>query len=162
MNRRNILAMLTMVGALLLAAGCGGGGAPGVVLTLSTAGTLPNGTLIGGNDVNIVLPPGVRVNMATNASPNSSAVNYNSDIVKISGVAVNPKAMVIVTQTKANVLNVKIINPYGFDVGEFAKVTLAIDTQVAASDFKTTDFLPVDLNGAPIPGLSVGLTASVQ
>lgn len=151
-----------MVGALLFAAGCGGGGAPGVVLTLSTTGTLPNNTLIGGNDLNIVLPPGVRVNMATNASPNSSAVNYTSDIVTVSGVAVNPKAMVIVTQTKANVLNVKIINPYGFGVGEFAKVTLAVDTQVSSSDFNTTDFLPVDLNGVPIPGLTVNLTSAVQ
>lgn len=157
MNRRNILAMLTMVAVLLLGAGCGGAPTTTVVLTLSTVGSLPNGTLIGGSDVNIILPTSVSVKAATNVSPGSS-----SGIVTVSGVATNTNAMSIATQTAANTLNVKVVNPHGFGVGEFATVTLDIDmgAKVTASDFSTTGFMPVDLDGAPIKGL--GVVALIQ
>lgn len=170
MNRRNILAMLTIVAAIVLGAGCGGGGGGSssatpttVVLTLSTSGTLPGSTLIGGSDVNIILPTGVSVKAAANVAPRSSIVTY-SGVVTVSGVAVDTHAMALATLTGPNTLNVKVVNPNGFGVGEFAKVTCAIDAgaEVVDTDFSTTGFAPVDVDGVAISGLTASLTATIQ
>jgi hypothetical protein len=163
---RYILAALCIF--FLTACGGGGDGAPAIqpttaILKLSTSGVLAPGTVLGGVGITVVLPAGVTV--ATDAG---GAVS--NGVVAVSGVAA-PGTFTPPAYTPAagavpgKVAFVMASNgAAGFGAGEFATVTCAIAAghNPKAVDFSLTNFNPVDLNGAPLNGLTVSMTATIN
>ena len=87
MKRIMTTGLLMALFGIISLSGCGSGGGDGVtqpmtaVLKISTQGTLPSGTQIGGIDVTIALPTGVTVKSVT------SPPETDSGVVVTSGVA---------------------------------------------------------------------------
>ena len=163
---------LLPVAALILMFGCGGGSGGGtppatsVVLTLSTSGTLPTGTLIGGVDTTIVLPAGLTLqsNLAKAVKATASKVVTYSGVLTPSGVAASANAMALASSSVADHLNVKLANPAGFPTGEFVTATFSIPSGATYTDadFSASGTIVDDLNGVPITGITVGITAVMQ
>ncbi len=170
MKKITPLVWLTAAFVLFLYGGCGGSSstpptptpnATTAVLTLSSAGTLPANTQIGGVDVTLNLPVGATVKTA----PSKAAVVTYSGIVTVSGVAVGANAIAIGASPTPEQLKIEVANPSGFGVGEFATVTcdIAAGSNISAADFASpVAFSAVDLNGVPIQGLTAELVATMQ
>jgi len=159
--------LMAMFGIISLS-GCGSGGGDGVtqpttaVLKMSTQGTLPSGTQIGGIDVTITLPTGVTVKSV--ASPPET----DSGVVVTSGVAA-ANSTVLSTYTPATSsstgkVRVLLANSTGFGTGEFMTVhcDIASGSTPTASDFSVSGFVAKDLNGVAISGLNSAFTAAFQ
>jgi hypothetical protein len=166
--------LMALVGMISLS-GCGGGGggegtpAPqpatqptSAVLNISTQGTLPGGTQIGGLDVTLALPAGVTVKSVT------SPPETDSGVVVTSGVAA-ANSTVLSTYTaaagaSAGKVRVLLANPNGFGTGEFMTIhcDIAPGNTPTASDFILSGFVASDLNGVAISGLNSAFTAAFQ
>lgn len=151
--------------------GCGGGGGGGntpspqpatAVLKISTQGTLPSGTQIGGIDVTIALPTGVTVKSVT------SPPETDSGVVVTSGVAVSNSTVLstytAATSTSTGKVRVLLANSNGFGTGEFMTIhcDIASGSTPTASDFSLSGFVAKDLNGVAISGLNSAFTAAFQ
>ena len=164
MKKITLFVLVTGVCALFLYAGCGGGDGttppppPALpttaVVTLTSSGTLPAGKQMGATDVAINIPASVSIK-ATPGKASSSMVTY-SGLAVVSGVAAGTNAMSLATYTPPNQVSVRVANPNGFGIGEFATVTfdIASGSEVVPAEFSVGTFTAVDLNGVPISGLS--------
>ena len=159
--------LMALFGIISLS-GCGSGGGDGVtqpttaVLKISTQGTLPSGTQIGGIDITIALPTGVTVKSVT------SPPETDSGVVVTSGVAVANSTVLstYTAATSASAGNVRVLLAIsnGFGMGEFMTIycDIASGSTPAASDFSLTGFAAKDLNGVLISGLNSAFTAAFQ
>ncbi len=143
------LALFFTMTVLFACGGGGGAGGPGLptaaIITLSTEGTLPPGTTIGGVALTINLPAGVTVKTDANG-------NVDSGVVTASGVA-KDQAFVIALYTAATTteqarLDIVLASTSlgGFGVGEFAKVNcgIAAGSNPQASELSLTNIQVVD------------------
>ena len=161
----------------LAAAGCGGGSSGGTppappapttaTVKVSTSGALASGVRIGGVDVKLVLPAGVTLGAAADAT-NPSVLVATPDAVKASG-GPSASALVLGVYTPAaggapGSVVIHVADGAGFGAGELATVTcaLAAGSKPASSDFSLTALQAVDLNGAAVAGLQPALTATLQ
>jgi len=163
MKKLLTLVMVAGMSAFLFHAACGGGtpDPTTAVLTLSSAGTLPTGVKIGGIDMTIVIPAGATIQ--TTKANTSKMVTYSGAVVP-AGVAAGPNAITLATNPAPDQVVVKLANADGFGIGEFATVTCDIvaGSTVVEKDFIAGSFSVVDLNGAPITGLTVELSVVLQ
>lgn len=174
MNIRISLKYTLVSCALLAMFGCGDGGGgggtlavtpgtpetpgtpgttPTAALKLSTQGTLPAGTVIGGIDATVNLRSGV-------SCKSDSDGTTQSGVVKASGVALNGTAVAKFTAASGATpgqIKMAVIKAEGFTAGEFVTVTIDFTGDAPkASDF-TIAGTPsiVDVNGVPISGLTI-------
>jgi hypothetical protein len=155
---------------------CGGGGGGGgettppltkAIVTLSTAGTLPAGTQIGGIEVTVNLPAGVTAK-ASLYSAGSSTMVTDAGVITASGTAAAGSYVsgVYLAGTAASTykINMGIANANGFSTGEFAQVScdIATGSSPTATDFSLSNATVVDLNGSTLPGLNLGYTVAFQ
>ena len=170
MKRTTVILLLLATTTILSACGGGGGGSTPAATTatikISTQGTFPLGTLIGGINVTLVLPAGVTVK-ATPDPVNTSVLVTDSGVVISSGVAVSNSTILATysaaTSSVAGTVNIQIANPNGFVKGEFVTVSAGIATgNPTASNFSLPSFAAVDLNGTPLGALTATLVATIQ
>jgi len=157
----------------LVACGGGGGGSAPVqptkaVITLSMTGTLPAGTLIYGVQATVNLPAGVTAK-ASPSSSNPQAMVTDAGVASASGQAAGAETVLASYLTSSTTPTTHKVALYmaksgGFSVGEFGVVNCDITAGYfpTAADFTVTDLMTFDSNGLTIPGLSVGLTTTVQ
>lgn len=165
------LFLLFALSSLFIITACGskggGGGSTAVQLTtaklkLSTSGSLPAGTLIGGIDVTIVLPDGVSA-MSTTAPITDSGVVTASGLATPSSATVMGKYSAASGATHGNV-RVLLAYPNGLTKGEFATV----NCEIASGNVPTEDQFIInatevkDINGVVITGMSVTREATIQ
>jgi len=179
MNCKRLLACLALISTLFVTA-CGGGGGGGgstgggnntpqpttAVVKISTSGSLPAGTQIGGVDVTLNLPAGVAVASSPD-SGNPAVLVTNAGKVAASGVAVGANTNTLSTYVSASnaaQVIIHVANPNGFAVGEFVTVNCDISAghNPVVSDFSVTGFHAVDLYGVGITVLGTSLNANFQ
>jgi hypothetical protein len=136
------------------------------VLTLSVQGTVPPATQIGGIEVVVNFPLGVTAK-AVPAPANPAIMVADTGVVTVTGGAAGAEVVngtIATTPTPAFALDLRIIKSGGFATGNIAIVNCDISSGVhpAAADFSLANFKAVDLNGVPLPGLTVGFTAEIQ
>ena len=171
MKRIMTIGLLMVLFGIISLSGCGTGGggestpAPQpttVVLKMSTQGTLPSGTQIGGIDVTIALPTGVTVKSVT------SPPETDSGVVVASGLAVANSTVLstytAATSASSGKVRVLLANSNGFGTGEFMTIhcDIASGSTPTASDFSLSGFAAKDLNGIVISGLNSSFTAAFQ
>lgn len=174
MKKTSFYIQLVLAMGLAAMIGCGGGGggggaapAPGTkaIVTLSSAGTLPVGTQIGGITVTVNLPAGVTAK-ATPYSAGSSTMVTDSGVVVSSGTATGSYAAGAYFSDAATYkVVVGVVNASGFSAGEFAQVScdIAAGSSPTAADFSLAGFTARDLNGADITSsLTSGFTVAIQ
>ncbi|MDH4161830.1 MAG: hypothetical protein OEW15_03955 [Nitrospirota bacterium] len=164
---KRMLIFLLMLLTLSLLAACGGGGGGGATapvveptqafVKISTSGTLPSGTLVGGVDVTVTLPSGVTV--ASTTPPQTDA-----GVVAGSGLAGSSASAMGTYGSSENAVRVLLADPDGMAAGEFATVTCAIasGSSPSASDFTVSSATVKDLNGAAISGMTATLSVTMQ
>lgn len=138
------------------------------VITLSTSGTLPAGALIYGADATINLPAGVTAK-ASPSSANPLIMDTDTGVVVAAGASVGAE-LVLATYTTSTTspstysVELHVAKSDGFSTGDFVTVNcdIAAGNNPGASDFSVTDFKAVDQNGAPLTGLTLGMTAAIQ
>lgn len=174
--KKTLLSGLIVFLVSLSLAGCGGGGdssgaaatvqATKAMLTLSTQGTVPPSTQIGGIEVTVNLPAGVTVKASPSPS-NAAILVTDANVVTAVGSAAG--AEVVQATAAANTpsaVTIMIAKSGGFPAGDFAFVSCdiasGVTTTPAAADFSLTNFKAVDLNGQPLTGLTPGFTAAIQ
>jgi hypothetical protein len=161
-------------------AGCGGGGGGASVtpsrtalVTLSSAGTVPSGSLIGGIDIALNLPAGVTVKSAP--SPlNQAVLEPSPGVITLLGGAAGAASQSLsvasyVPGTPGRV-NLKLISASGLAPAEaFATVNcdiaagsspLPADFSVTANIAQTTGVF--DLNGVALPNVSVQFSLVIK
>ena len=118
--------------------------------------------------VTVLLPPGVTAKATPDAS-NASVLVTNAGVVVASGIAVGVNTNVLATYTAATAggpgkVVIQLVNPNGFGTGEIAtvKCDIASGSTPIAAGFSLTDFQAVNLDGAPISGLSAGITVDIR
>lgn len=181
MKRSLITGFLMVIALIIIISGCGGAGggettttpppiippqttpqATIAVLKISSQGTLPSGSLIGGIDITVTLPSGVTVKNQTNPPETDAGV------VVTSALAVSNSTL-LSTYTAASgatkgAVRVIIANSNGFGTGEFVTVNcnIAAGSSPTASDFSVSNLLVKDLNGTTINGLTATITADIR
>jgi hypothetical protein len=167
--RTRILAGLALLSvSVLTVCGCAGAGkgvtaqpaAPTTaVVTLSTQGALPSGTVIGGIDVTLNLPPGV-----TAKADKSGATA--AGVVVASGGAEGAPLVAKYTPTAGTApgqVRMVVVKPVGFATGEFATMNLDISgAPPRVNDFSTTALRVTDVNGVSITNLTATLALQVK
>jgi hypothetical protein len=168
MKRMLISMLILWTMSLLPACGGGGGGTDQqptkAVVKILTSGTLPSGTHIGGIDATLNLPAGVSVK-AVPDTLNPNVLQTDSGVIAVSGVASGSNAAVIGTYTATqNAVSIHVVNAVGFGTGEFVTVTcnLASGATVTAGSITAPALSAVDLNGAPITGLTAGVSVELR
>jgi hypothetical protein len=173
MKKTSLFVQLMLITGLAAMIGCGGGGggdaAPQytkAIVTLSTTGTLPAGTKIGGIQVTVNLPAGVTAK-ASLYSAGSSTLVTDTGVITASGTASGSYTSgVYLANTAASTYKISmgIVNANGFSTGEFAQVScdIAAGSSPTAADFSLSNFAVVDLNGGPLTGLTPGTTVAFQ
>ena len=159
--------LMAMFGIISLS-GCGSGGGGGVtqpttaVLKISTQGTLPSGTQIGGIDVTITLPTGVTVKSVTSPPETDSGVVVTSGVAAANSTVLS--TYTAATSASTGKVRVLLANSIGFGTGEFLTVhcDIASGSTPIASDFSLSGFVAKDLNGVAISGLNSEFTAAFQ
>ena len=168
MKRTMITKLMILLSAVLVLSSCGssgGGGDSGggttqlttAIVKLTTTGTLPSTTQIGGIDVTLQLPQGVTVKSTTNPPETDSGV------VTASGVAASNSSLVSTFTTSTRIVHILLANPNGFGTGEFATVncSIAAGSSPKQTDFSVSTMITKDLTGNSISGLTAGLTATI-
>jgi hypothetical protein len=172
MNRLFSILILVLSTSVLL--NCGGGGGGGgttgggstqptkAVVKIAMTGTLPTGTLIGGIDITVSLAPGV------SAKSTSNPPETDAGVVVASGVA-STNALILATYTPSSgsahgTARLLVIKSSGFGTGEFATVfgDIAAGYNPTSADFTVNALTVIDLNGAPLSGLTAVFTVSNQ
>ena len=167
MKKTLILGLLISVISLSTFIGCSTSSNDTALPTTATIkimanGTIDAGVLIGGINVKLTLPAGVTVK-ATADPTNDAVMVTDPGVVTASGVAAG--ANTIATATSASgVVAIHVANADGFATGEFVTVNcdIAATSVPTAASFGVSGFQAVDLNGAAITGLIVGVTAAIQ
>ena len=138
------------------------------VITLSTSGTLPAGTLIYGAQATIHLPAGVTAKASPSSADPSKMVTDNG-VVVATGTSVGAEIVLATYLTSTSTPTTYAVESYiakssGFSTGDYMTVNcdIAAGSNPAATDFSVSDFKAVDVNGATITGLTVGWTAAIQ
>lgn len=163
MNLRTLLRSALVSITVLAFFGCGGGGDGGggtpstgtqAVVTLSTQGTLPPGTNIGGIDCTVQLPSGVTCK--------SDATGLTDATAAVASGAAEGGTLVGNFTAATGKVRIAVIKTSGFGPGEFATLNLDLSGAApSASDFSVSGLSVVDFNnGAIISGLTA--TAAVQ
>lgn len=169
MKKKPVSGYFAVLIAVVTILGCGSKSEPEpqptrAVLTLSTSGQLPAGTKIGGVEVTVHVPAGVTVKAASD-SANPAVMVADPGVVLAMGASTGAEtALCSFAATAANAIQVYVIKSSGFLTGDFATVNadIANGFRPAAGEFSLSDLIVVDLNGAPISGLSVGFAADIQ
>lgn len=173
MKRTVMTKLIIFIPALLIISSCGGGVASNTgtnsgdnnttqqttaIVKLTTTGTLPSNSWIGGIDVALHLPTGVSVKSGTNPPETDSGV------VTASGVAASNSSLVSTFTTTFGVVHILLANPNGFGPGEFATVIcdIAAGSHPVQTDFSVSGMTTKDLNGSAINGLTTGVTADIH
>ena len=124
------------------------------VVKIAMTGTLPTGTLIGGIDITVSLGPGVT------AKSTSNPPETDAGVVVASGVA-STNALILATYTPSSgsahgTARLLVIKSSGFGTGEFATVhgDIAAGYNPTSADFTVNALTVIDLNGAPLSGLT--------
>ena len=132
------------------------------VLKISTQGTLPSGTQIGGIDVTIALPTGVTVKSVTSPPETDSGVVVTSGVAAANSTVLS--TYTAATSTSTGKVRVLLANSNGFGTGEFMTINcdIALGSTPTASDFSLSGFVAKDLNGVAISGLNSAFTAAFQ
>jgi hypothetical protein len=129
------------------------------VLTLSTQGSLPSGSAIGGINVTVTLPPGV-----TAKADKMGATLEN--VVIASGGAHGALSAAKFTPAEGAVpgrLGLALVKTEGFGTGEFATLNLDITgAPPRLADFSTAAMSVSDVNGAAITGLIAALSLQLK
>jgi hypothetical protein len=184
--KRTLLLSLTL-SLLLQLTGCGGGGGGGggggngngggggntapvtaMVVTLSTAGTLPSGSQVGAIDVTLNLPAGVTVK----ASPsllNAATLVPDAGVLVLQGAAATASGQLLAASYVPGTTNkvvIRLASATGLATGTFAIITCDVVTgsSPATTDFSITSNVAsttgvFDLNTAPLPGVQVTCSA---
>jgi hypothetical protein len=132
------------------------------ILNISTSGTLPAGTLIGGVDISVSLAAGV--SLKTTANP----PDVDAGVVAASGVAATGSTVLATYSAPSGsgpgTARLLIANPNGFGAGEFATIDcdIAAGSNPQAADFSLLNFTVKDLNGAELTGLTPGFAADIR
>ncbi len=133
---------------------------------ISTSGTLPAGTKIGGIQVTVNLPAGVTAK-ASLYSAGSSTMVTDTGVIMASGTAAGSYTSgVYLAGATASTYKVSmgVVNANGFSTGEFAQVScdIAAGSSPTAADFSLSSPTVVDLNGATLIGINLGFTVAFQ
>jgi hypothetical protein len=162
MKKRMLLGLAVLSGIVMTICGCAGTvkdmplqpaspGGGSAVLTLSSQGSLPSGSFIGGIDVTLNLPPGVTVK----ADKTSETL---PGVVVSSGGAQDATIVAKFTPAAAGApgkVRIALLKLAGFGTGEFATLHLDIDgPPPLATDFSTEKMTITDVNGKQLNGLS--------
>jgi hypothetical protein len=157
--------LLVLYSAMALISGCGGGGGSSAppttaIVKLSTSGTLPSGTLIGGIDVTLILPASVTVKSTTPPETDGGVVTA-SGVAGGSLVVGNYSAA---TSTLPGKVRIGLVNATGFGTGEFATVNcdIAAGNTPTAGGFSLVNFTAIPATGSAITSLTPGLTADIR
>jgi hypothetical protein len=167
MNKTAFSVKMLIAMTLMLLAGCNSGGnsSGGVIVQqqteatvfISAAGTLPDGSTIGGVDLSLTLPAGVTVK----ATPGSlSAFVPDEGIVSASGAAAESSKVYAMYTVAAGAtpgaVRILVANSTGFSTGEFVavKCDVAGGNPPVATDFSSSAVKFVDGNGKAVTGLS--------
>lgn len=170
-----------MTSAVILLAGCGGGGASSgtpqpqvptaAVVTLSTTGTVPSGDAIGGIDVTLNLPPGVTVKATQNPPIPDTGV------VVPQGTAANASSgtsfLTTYTPGAPGKVRIQLISSNGIAPNEaFALVNcdIASGSSPVPTDFtitpntgvSPTGVIDVINNGAALPTVTINYSAVIK
>jgi hypothetical protein len=165
MERRKLVGLAVLLAAVLTICGCAGVGKgvpaqPAVaVLILSTQGSLPPGSAIGGIDVTVNLPPGVT------AKADKTGATMENVVVASGGAQGAPSAAKFTPAEGAAPARVRLVlvKPAGFGSGEFATLNLdIIGAPPRSSDFSTTGMSVSDTNGTAITGLTAALSLQLK
>jgi hypothetical protein len=166
--------VMVCASAIVLAlTGCGGGTASSApvstnttpqqyaLLTLSTSGTLPSDSSIGGLGITVELPDTVSVR--------TTGSSVASGVVTASGVATGQATLLSLysgatVTAPAKLYLVLAGGSAGLQVGEFAKITVIVKqgSTPVASDFGVRDFSAVDTSGVAIPTITASLTETLK
>jgi hypothetical protein len=126
---------------------------------LSTQGTLPAGTLIGGVDVIMNLPAGVTAKA-------DAAGATEAGICNASGLAGGGTTVAKFTATAGAApgqLRMAVIKAEGFNVGEFVTANLDFTGDApAASGFTVATLSVTDINGNTISGMTVAPAVQIK
>ncbi len=182
MKKKTISGLLIFIIALVTSAGCIGLNRDAPTLESTNSPLQPttavvkiisqgDGRLINGINVTLVLPPGVTVK-AVPDDGNTRVLIAKSGVVSTSGVSAGANAMMPVsTYTAASAaapgkVIIHLADANGFGTGEFVTVTCDLAAgslpRLGAADFSVINFEAVDLNGAPISGLTATVTADIH
>jgi hypothetical protein len=171
MKRRSLSSLLIFAIAATILSACGGGSSSTAVplpttatVSISTSGTLDTGVKIGGITVSAILPPGVTVKATPDLS-NSSVLVTNPGVVVVSGVTgTNASAPFNTYDATDRKLTIYVIDPDGFEIGKFVSVhcNIAAGTTPKAGAFDLVEFIPGDLQGNPISGLTPEITVNIR
>jgi hypothetical protein len=172
MKKSTLSAFLILLFALSSLAACHGHKSDDqpvkAVITLSTSGALPAGTLIYGARATINLPAGVTAKASPSSADPSQMVTDNG-VVVAAGASVGAELVLAsyttsTTTPPTHSIELNVAKSDGFSTGDFVTVNcdIAAGSNPAATDFPVTDFEAVDQNGATITGLTVGMTAAIQ
>jgi hypothetical protein len=162
------LAHLLLVLLVTTVFGCGGGGGGGggttppanptkATLTLSIP-NLPAGTLTGGVQFTLNLPPGVSPAVLSGTNDASGSVTLTGGAT--GGIS---QANFTSSATAPNIL-IAIVNATGFGTGNFAVVNcgIATGTTVSASGFSLSNIQVFDSNGTLIPSATVSIAVQLS
>jgi hypothetical protein len=160
-----VMGLAILSAMVLTVCGCAGVG-KGVpaqpataVLTLSTQGSLPPGSAIGGINVTVTLPPGV-----TAKADKVGATMEN--VVVASGVAQGALSAAKFTPAEGAApgrVGLALVKTEGFGTGEFATLNLDITgAPPRPTDFSTAGMGVSDTNGTAITGLTATLSLQLK
>lgn len=183
--RRHSPLLTSVVGAMLvtlLLGGCGGGGdgvQPGVTstkagqqgssasreiyLSVTTAGTVPDGLLIGGMDVVVALPDGVTVkNDAATGLVANGEMSFPDEAS--AGQSMVVARVLPATNGLPELVHIVLADAHGFPAGEGVTLRCEEPDNVAyrASDFAVNSFSAVDNQSKTLNGITavVGVASS--
>jgi hypothetical protein len=137
------------------------------VVTLSTAGTLPNGALIGVIDITLNLPAGVTV-QSSPSSLNAAILLPADGVVVLQGVAVGASNQLLTpsyVKGPPGKVGIRLVSGNGLSTGAFAAVNCDVAPGAAPlpSDFSITPNVTAttgvfDVNTAALSGVNVTIS----
>jgi hypothetical protein len=155
MKKTSLSTLLILALGLAMLSACGGDSSSAplpsqptmAVLTLSTTGSIPDGTSVNSYEVTITLPDGVTVK-ASPDNVNPAKLVTNPGVVTAAGTASG--ALISgdytpATDTSPGTVKVYVASANGFDPGVFCKVKCNL---AAGHSPKASDFTPLTLDDA--------------
>lgn len=165
---KKMLAVMVLM-ILPMIAGCGdsgdssSGGSSTAVLKFSSQGILGSGKAVRGFSATIELPGGATAKTGAGGSADALVV-VPSGLLAGSAGTMGPVIYTPATSSAKAKLNFTLLSvaPAGVNSGEYATITLTLaGGSPAATDFVVTSFEPMDLNFAPLTGLTPELNLSI-